>query len=183
METTEGTMAFRDDKKGGTVPPEVDEDARLIDVVRRCYDDADGDWDHASKLARDEVTPEMVESLVWTAIRYTVRKVAAERRGRHQVSEEERTEIEKAMAKGCAGVGAIRSWCVYNFPLPGGKLLGTATKEDLLGAADFYRAHGETIMARAEWFTAMAKLVKADQTVKECIVEDKIEALREKFGA
>ena len=69
---------------------------------------------------------------------------------------------------------------VYSLPLPMGKALGEATRDDLLAAAAFYEQRARTHARRAQMFGALAQKMEghsATATVRDALDEATVRAL------
>lgn len=67
---------------------------------------------------------------------------------------------------------------LLDWPLPGGKKLRDATKQDLLEASGFYSKQAAQMTSIANWLDAVAKKVKT-KTVGETLSADDLEKLRD----
>jgi hypothetical protein len=68
---------------------------------------------------------------------------------------------------------------LLGFPLPGGKLLGEATKTEVLEAAQFYQSQGRDMMAKAAWLNAIAKAMGNSKFVAKALDDERLAALKE----
>lgn len=66
---------------------------------------------------------------------------------------------------------------IMDWPLPGGKALRHANKQDLIDAAEFYKKQADQMASIAQWLNAIAAKVK-NRTVEKCLTEAQIRALR-----
>lgn len=69
---------------------------------------------------------------------------------------------------------------IFNFPIPGGKMLGEATGNEVRAAALEYLARGKTNSERGQWLMWIAERVGNQQKVKNALSETEILKLREK---
>lgn len=67
---------------------------------------------------------------------------------------------------------------LMDFPLPGGKRLRDATKDDLIEAAGFYDRQAAQMASVAEWLTGIARKVRG-KTVGESMTEDQLRSMKD----
>lgn len=68
---------------------------------------------------------------------------------------------------------------LMDMPLPGGKPLRDATREDLIAASEFYRKQSETMGAISDFYHSVSLRVKT-KTVGETLSEAQLEQIRGK---
>lgn len=66
------------------------------------------------------------------------------------------------------------------FPLPGGKRLKDATREDLLFASDFYTKQGRDMLTKARWLTLVSQHMTGKKRVSDVMDEKKLIDLKDK---
>lgn len=71
---------------------------------------------------------------------------------------------------------------LMDWPLPGGKKLRDANKDDLLEAAGFYSAQASKMQAVSMWLERVADKVKS-KTVGQTLTDDQLRSLRDESGA
>lgn len=71
----------------------------------------------------------------------------------------------------------IHGRSLLDFPLPGGKRLRDATRQDLLEAADFYRKQAADMASKAAWLEKISERV-GKKTVGEKLTSEQLEALK-----
>lgn len=67
---------------------------------------------------------------------------------------------------------------ILDFPLPGGKRLRDATKEDLSAASSFYQKQAAKMSSISEWLSSVAKRVKKGATVGDCLSEKQLHRMK-----
>ena len=64
------------------------------------------------------------------------------------------------------------------FPLPGGKMLGDATREDVLAAASFYATQARDMAHKARWLKAVHDKMPAGKSVAAVLTEDALATMQ-----
>lgn len=64
------------------------------------------------------------------------------------------------------------------FPLPGGKPLGEATREEVADAAAFYSRQSADMGAKARWLSLIAQSLPAGRTVAEVLTDERLTELQ-----
>lgn len=72
---------------------------------------------------------------------------------------------------------------LLDFPLPGGRRLGEATREEVMAGAQFYRGHADDMAHKARWLARIAAELKPEQRVADGLDETRLAALqKEEMG-
>lgn len=72
---------------------------------------------------------------------------------------------------------------IMDLPLPGGKLLKNASREDLAAASDFYRKQAATMAQLSQFFWLVRDKVEEGRTVAECADAALLEEIKESVVA
>lgn len=149
-------------------------------LVEEALRKAKGDWGKALDLSRAEVMRrkniqqaillEALDGHLW----YEIRQAAIRTRQNFFNGQIPPKEDSGAFEKAAAQI-AKEHW--YQFPLPGGTLLGEATKDDLIAAHDLWQAMAEANARRAAWVSKLIPKVPAGKRVRDVLSEKKIAAL------
>jgi hypothetical protein len=68
---------------------------------------------------------------------------------------------------------------LMDFPLPGGKKLAQATRDDLQEAGKFYGMQADNMAHKARWLLAIADRLEGRKMVKSCLSESDLVSLKE----
>jgi hypothetical protein len=69
---------------------------------------------------------------------------------------------------------------LLNFPLPGGKALGDATRAEVETASREYLTNGKNMVVKGRWLAAVARLVPRNCVVRQKLTEQKLQSLKSK---
>lgn len=159
----------------------------IEEVARRAFADASGDVDEAvgmferairqSQRLRDALTEPLITSACREAINALVRK------NRHSAwtGAEPRAPVRSAPPTAeaqASRVVQLASGTLLMFPLPGGKRLSEATREDVTEAATFYGRQAADMGVKARWLRLIAQSLPADKTVGEAITDKRLRELQ-----
>lgn len=72
---------------------------------------------------------------------------------------------------------------VFDYPLPGGKKLGDATKTDLLDSSQSLMKQGKTLLERGRWMSMLADRVPFGKTVADSLNESDVRRLMDEAKA
>lgn len=68
-----------------------------------------------------------------------------------------------------AALAQVNATTLYDFPLPGGKRLGDATREEIAEAAQFYMKQANDMAWKARWLSAVAAKVPKGKTARKAL--------------
>ena len=164
---------------GAVVKLEQREPESIYVLARQALEKAKGDresairwmrtWLNANTKLREELLADVVNTALWGALAH--------------VNGNQRTTLRRSLDSGKDNTRGLERIALYNqyyyYPLPGGKILGEATKRDLLSAADFNRKRAKTFAQEAMWFERIAKkMPDSRKQVQAILSEDDLIALR-----
>lgn len=87
----------------------------------------------------------------------------------------------RAEERGSSGrVVILASARLSEFPLPSGKVLGSATREEIEGAIEVLRSNIATLNARADWLSSIAQRLPPQRRVCEVLSEQDLERLAQR---
>jgi hypothetical protein len=78
-----------------------------------------------------------------------------------------------------ARVAHLAAGNLLAFPLPGGKRLADATREDVSKAAGFYDSQARDMGVKARWLSLIAQSVPAGKTVAEALTDKRLRELQQ----
>ncbi len=152
-------------------------------VAREALDSAGGDVRAATALMekrvrsdrvlRDELTEPLISEACYVAVARELR------RDRQRVWTPPVYSGAGGEANGQRGrVEALASSNLMMFPLPGGKVLGTATLEDVQKASAFYTEQGADMMHKGRWLGMIASRLKPGVIVSKALTEAELQSLK-----
>lgn len=154
----------------------------ISEIARKALGDAGGDVTNAAKMFEEAVRQsrtlrdQLTEPLISEACRAAVRG---------EVRQERRTvwtppPAQKPDAKVQADrVVHLAAGTLAMFPLPGGKRLGEATREEIATAADFYGRQAADMGAKARWLRLIAQSVPDGKRVGDVLTDKRLRELQE----
>jgi len=86
------------------------------------------------------------------------------------------TEERRAQIAALAA-GVMRT--LHDFPLPGGKRLGDATREEVVAAAEFFGRQARDMAWKSRWLAHVAQALPPGRKVSEVISAERLEELRQ----
>lgn len=151
------------------MPIPADVPSRIRSAVLAAYAAAPDDWDRAaaSMLASIRGDSAVCSALLRRACYYEVRMIASEKRGEYG------KRPEPGQDKALLGLRTIAKESLMNFPLIGGKLLGDATRSEILRSAAFYRDQARANVGRALFLEKVAGELKDDETVVRKAIKER----------
>ena len=154
----------------------------VADAAKSALEAANGDVKAATavlekqvrgdRALRDTLTDPLISNACYDAIR---RQCHVERR---QVWA---PPAEKLVATGVTGAHRVVKLAAGNlltFPLPGGKKLGEATRDDVAEAASFYKSQSEDMGHKARWLQLIGQSIPADKTVADVLTDKRLRELQ-----
>jgi hypothetical protein len=154
-------------------------------LAAQALEDAQGDRAVAGRLLavrlRDVTEGQkLIEQALGMAAAKAVADVLAYRRRRLlAIRPHDRGDYDdRAEERGSNGrVVILASARLSEFPLPSGKALGAATREDVEGAVEALRSNIATLNARADWLASIAQSLPPNRRVCEILSEQDLERL------
>lgn len=180
----------------------------VAEAARRAYDDAGGDVAKAvamleqavrqSRALRDALTEPLIASACYDAVRTQVR---VERRSvwrpptvapvtsparPHQgpnraapASSPARSQPVADPTPDAARVVQLAAGTLLMFPLPGGKRLAEATREEIAAAAEFYERQAGDMATKGRWLRLVAQSIPGKKTVGDVLTDQRLRDLQE----
>jgi hypothetical protein len=155
----------------------------VADAARRALEDAKGDVRNAtammqeavrlSRQLRDMLTEPLIANACYDAVRAQCHK---ERRKVWQPPVE---QLRKSKVEGAFRVVQLAAGTLLMFPLPGGKKLGEATREEISAATSFYDSQAGDMAHKARWLRLVAQSVPDGKTVGEVMTDARLRELQE----
>jgi hypothetical protein len=154
-------------------------------LAAQALEDAQGDRAVAGRLLavrlRDVTEGQkLIEQALGMAAAKAVADVLAYRRRRLlAIQAHDRHDYDdRAEQRGSNGrVVILASARLSEFPLPSGKALGAATREDVEGAIDVLRSNIATLNTRADWLSSIAQRLPPNRRVCDVLSEQDLEQL------
>jgi hypothetical protein len=161
--------------------PQADAAAPVVaDYTRAAWERREGDVPGAADdlyktLSRDRV--------VLTALLPRILRSWCKEQILHRMSELRASVTAIDTAESSARLRAVVAMTLFDFPLPGGKRLGDANRDEIAEAADQYARQAQTISHRARWLTVVAEKVgrhnRADAALTLAALEQLLEETRD----
>lgn len=121
-----------------------------------------------SRRLRDALTEPLLETACYAAITAQCRKQRSRIWTPPNYSEAGNGDRVIALAR-----------TLLDFPLPGGRRLGDATRAEVVDAARFYTSHAEDMAHKARWLARVAEAVPDGQRVADALDEARLARLQE----
>lgn len=157
-----------------TVPKEI----KISDIAAAAIEKAHGDTIKAAAIMEREVSANeakyraLMDPLLAAACYSAV----------SSVQRCNRAEIWTAPNYTAGGNGsrvhALASGNLLLFPLPGGKALGEATKDEVIEAADFYGKQATDMTVKARWLSRIGEKLTGKKTVAKVFTEESLRQLQ-----
>jgi hypothetical protein len=151
----------------------------IFSFVQQAYEQADGNFDKATNLIEEwldenpTLREEIAQSLVRQAIRDHIQRFASGIRTTFYVKRPPGKDNTRGLER--LAEQALKKW--YDLPLPGGKKLGDAMKDEVKAAADYHLDLGRTHNSRGKFLSALAGSIPEGKKVRDVITEKKIEEI------
>ncbi|HEX2554249.1 MAG TPA: hypothetical protein VHL98_11135 [Microvirga sp.] len=126
-----------------------------------------------SRSLRDALTEPFIAQACYDAIRGQVRTE------RKTVWSPPPAKRVADAAAGAERVVQLASGTLLMFPLPGGKRLGEATREDITEAAEFYSRQAGDMAVKARWLQLIGQSVPPNRKVQEILTDERLRELQE----
>ncbi|MEZ2410556.1 hypothetical protein AB6806_27545 [Bosea sp. RCC_152_1] len=157
----------------------------VAEAARRALDDAQGDVREATRMMqeavkqsrrlRDLLTEPLIANACYDAIRA---QVHLDRRNAWKAPVEKLVP-SKSGVTGSYRVVQLAAGTLLMFPLPGGKKLGEATREDIATAASFYESQSADMAHKARWLRLVSQHLEGDNTVGDVMTDKRLRELQE----
>lgn len=154
----------------------------VAEAAKQALDAANGDVQIATKAFEHTIRNErdlrdaLVDPLIATACYDAIRKIChTERR---QVWKPPVEKLVPGKVTGSARVVQLAAGNLLMFPLPGGKKLGEATRQEISDAAGFYSQQAGDMSHKARWLQLIAQSVPSDKTVGEVLTDNRLRELQ-----
>lgn len=169
-------------KADGKTGPEL-----VAEAARRAYDDASGDVREAARMLeqavrmksplREALTEPLLAGACWDAIRKQVQETRRNiwNPGHRPLKPVPASPVSKEQA---SRVVHLATGTLKMFPLPGGKRLGEATREEIAAAADFYARQAGDMAHKARWLQLVGQSIPAGKTAGECLTDERLAELQ-----
>lgn len=118
---------------------------------------------------------EVIQTACYEAVASCVRQ---ERRAVWTTPQPSTTERRAQVTALAAGTVST----LHDFPLPGGKRLGEATREEVAQAAEFFGRQARDMAWKSRWLEHVAQSVPAGKRVADVISAERLEELRQEVG-
>lgn len=160
----------------------------VADAARTAMEAAKGDVAQAAAAMERAVRSDpklrdaLTDPLIAGACMDAVRRVVHEVRRTIWSGPSEPVIVSKApvvdVAEQSARVAQLAAGTLMMFPLPGGKRLAEATREDVSKAAGFYDSQSRDMGVKARWLFLIAQSVPAGKTVAEALTDKRLRELQ-----
>lgn len=162
--------------------------AELVsEAARRAYDDANGDVQEAARMLehaarsnsplRDALVEPLIAGACWDAVRGQVRFKRAAIWHAPNVASGPAAKSEAVQAQ-TDRVVHLATGTLRMFPLPGGKRLGEATRQEIAEAAGFYERQAGDMAHKARWLQLVAQSVPAGKTAGDVLTDERLAELQ-----
>lgn len=161
----------------------------ILAAARAALDDAGGDLNEATSMmiAAAEQSPPLkralLEPFLETACRAAVRReIQSVRRevwtgSKSNAAGQSRPAAVTAQQQQ-ARVISLAAGTLSMFPLPGGKSLGRATREEVAAAAEFYAKQSADMGAKARWLRLISQSLPDGKTVADVLTDRRLHELQ-----
>lgn len=161
----------------------------VAEAARRALDDAGGDTREATRMLeeavrqsrklRDLLTEPLISGACYDAIRGQVRA------GRRQTWNAPSAAAPAAVAKAAdtsSRVIHLATGTLLMFPLPGGKRLGEATRDEIGTAAAFYENQAGDMAHKARWLRLVSQHIQGEAKVSDVLTDQRLRELQQEAG-
>lgn len=159
----------------------------VAEAARRALDDANGDTVRAARMLetavraqsplREALTEHLIGSACWAAIQTQTRVQ------RRAIWIAPRTEGTPRATSVDDRVVHLASGTLLMFPLPGGKRLADAKREEIAAAAEFYGRQASDMGAKARWLRLIAQSLPDGKVVGEVLTDERLRELQDEARA
>jgi hypothetical protein len=147
------------------------------------FDKAGGDRQKAISILVDRVRNDrrlrdmILEPLTEYACGIQIDRVL--RTGRELTWRAPSTAPKQSAPNAARRVIALAEDMLLSFPLPGGKKLVDATRDEVIAASDFYSKQAENMRHKSVWLRLVAQSVSGEKRVGECVTVERLRELQE----
>lgn len=162
----------------------------VAEAARRAFDDANGDVREAARMLelavrmdtplRIALTDPLLSGACWNAVRGQVRET---RRAIWAAPKMPTAAQATALKEQSSRVVHLATGTLKMFPLPGGKRLGQATREEIVAASEFYARQAGDMSHKARWLQLVGQSVPAGRTVAEALTDERLAELQSEARA
>lgn len=153
------------------------------DLARHCMEKSENDLDAAATLMEEALTGDTWDALAGDIISHACRDLCQDARYyRRQELSPFRPDAAKGFEDAARRAAASAERNLYLFPLSSGKLLGQATKEDVLAEQGSYADRARQNAAYARWYELIAAEMKAKGTVSAQLTPGRLQELADENG-
>lgn len=159
----------------------------VAEAAKTALDQAKGDVREATKILEDSVRNHrqlrdaLTDPLIANACYGAVRAVChVERR---KVWSPPVQRFVKTQVTGAHRVVQLAAGTLLMFPLPGGKKLGDATRDEITTAASFYESQSGDMAQKARWLQLVAQSIPANKKAGEVLNEKRLRELQKEARA
>lgn len=163
-----------------TKPQEKD---LVAEAARKALADAGGDVRvatrameavvRANRRLRDDLTEPLLSNACYAAV------TAQCRVERRKVWTPPAERLVANRTTGSHRVVQLATGTLLMFPLPGGKKLGEATRDEIAEAAQFYETQASDMSVKARWLRLVAQSVPGDQKAADVLTDRRLRELQE----
>lgn len=155
----------------------------VAEAARAALDAASGDVREATRAMetkvrqdrrlRDDLTDPLIANACYAAV------TAQCRVERRKVWSPPAEKLVASRVTGAHRVVQLATGTLLMFPLPGGKKLGEATRDEIGIAASFYDAQATDMGTKARWLRLVAQSVPGDKTAADVLTDKRLRELQE----
>jgi len=157
----------------------------VAEAARAAFDAADGDIRVATakmeqavrgnRHLRDALTEPLISNACYTAVSAQCRS----ERKRVWTPPARTERFTPSKVSGAFRVTQLAAGTLLMFPLPGGKKLGEATREEISEAASFYEAQAGDMATKARWLRLVAQSMPTTAKACDVLSDDRLRELQE----
>lgn len=157
----------------------------VAEAAKQAFDQAGGDVRaataafersvRANRGLRDALTEPLISQACYDAIRRQCQ-------GARKAVWNPPARVEKftpSKVSGAFRVTQLAAGTLLMFPLPGGRKLGEATREEISAAADFYASQSDDMATKARWLRLVAQSMPNTAKVGDVLTDDRLRELQE----
>lgn len=157
----------------------------VAEAARRALDDAKGDAREATRMLveavrqsrrlRDALLDPLISNACYDAVRA---QIHIDRRNAWRQPAEKLVPSRSGVT-GSYRVVQLAAGTLLMFPLPGGKKLGDATREDITAAASFYETQSADMAHKSRWLRLVSQHIEDGKTVGDVMTDKRLRELQE----
>lgn len=155
----------------------------VAEAARKALADANGDVREATRAMeaavrgnrrlRDDLTDPLIANACYSAV------TAQCRVERRKVWSPPAEKLVASRVTGAHRVVQLATGTLLMFPLPGGKKLGEATRDEISEAAEFFGKQASDMDHKARWLRLVAQSVPGDKTAADVLTDRRLRELQE----